>query len=73
KRAYCLKTQPATGETYPKSDLFNKAIAPLKTSNLSRVRVQEILQRVLKILVYIHIHGTVLTWFVMPQRLSTGC
>ncbi|STW60481.1 transposase [Klebsiella pneumoniae] len=21
----CLKTQPATGETYPKSDLFNKA------------------------------------------------
>ncbi|WP_241167932.1 hypothetical protein, partial [Escherichia coli] len=22
---YCLKTQPATGETYPKSDLFNKA------------------------------------------------
>ncbi|OOI66115.1 hypothetical protein BMT71_21070, partial [Escherichia coli] len=26
KRAYCLKTQPATGETYPKSDLFNKAI-----------------------------------------------
>ncbi|MFK9227061.1 hypothetical protein ACJEI3_23235, partial [Escherichia coli] len=29
KRAYCLKTQPATGETYPKSDLFNKAIARL--------------------------------------------
>ncbi|WP_414446660.1 hypothetical protein, partial [Citrobacter koseri] len=26
KRAYCLKTQPATGETYPKSDLFNKAV-----------------------------------------------
>ncbi|MCZ0781104.1 hypothetical protein O0553_16740, partial [Klebsiella pneumoniae] len=25
KHAYCLKTQPATGETYPKSDLFNKA------------------------------------------------
>ncbi|MDV0652924.1 hypothetical protein RZP13_26335, partial [Klebsiella quasipneumoniae subsp. similipneumoniae] len=25
KRAYYLKTQPATGETYPKSDLFNKA------------------------------------------------
>ncbi|MGF4540637.1 hypothetical protein ACQF61_25395, partial [Klebsiella pneumoniae] len=25
-RAYCLKTQPATGETYPKSDLFNKAL-----------------------------------------------
>ncbi|WP_212669248.1 hypothetical protein, partial [Klebsiella quasipneumoniae] len=29
KRAYCLKTQPATGETYPKSDLFNKAPQPL--------------------------------------------
>ncbi|MFK9870176.1 hypothetical protein ACJEQE_16815, partial [Klebsiella pneumoniae] len=27
KRAYCLKTQPATGETYPKSDLFNKAFS----------------------------------------------
>ncbi|MEH8497335.1 hypothetical protein RAG55_26175, partial [Klebsiella pneumoniae] len=30
KRAYCLKTQPATGETYPKSDLFNKAAYCLK-------------------------------------------
>ncbi|WP_217907541.1 hypothetical protein, partial [Klebsiella pneumoniae] len=30
-RAYCLKTQPATGETYPKSDLFNKAAYCLKT------------------------------------------
>uniref|UniRef100_UPI0037540E10 flagellar biosynthetic protein FliR n=1 Tax=Escherichia coli TaxID=562 RepID=UPI0037540E10 len=29
KRAYCLKTQPATGETYPKSDLFNKALLTL--------------------------------------------
>ncbi|MDZ6767715.1 hypothetical protein U4Y39_23825, partial [Escherichia coli] len=29
KRAYCLKTQPATGETYPKSDLFNKAAREL--------------------------------------------
>ncbi|WP_251000470.1 type I restriction endonuclease subunit R, EcoR124 family, partial [Escherichia coli] len=28
-RAYCLKTQPATGETYPKSDLFNKAYLQL--------------------------------------------
>ncbi|MBZ7141473.1 hypothetical protein FMK49_06255 [Klebsiella michiganensis] len=25
-----MKTQPATGETYPKSDLFNKATQPLK-------------------------------------------
>ncbi|MEI9605070.1 hypothetical protein V5053_22725, partial [Enterobacter hormaechei] len=33
KRAYCLKTQPATGETYPKSDLFNKA-----TQGMSRAR-----------------------------------
>ncbi|MCM7155461.1 hypothetical protein M8O35_16565, partial [Enterobacter roggenkampii] len=31
KRAYCLKTQPATGETYPKSDLFNKALLHKKT------------------------------------------
>ncbi|MFW8236007.1 hypothetical protein ACOID8_30990, partial [Klebsiella pneumoniae] len=30
KRAYCLKTQPATGETYPKSDLFNKAVKNLE-------------------------------------------
>ncbi|MGI4220036.1 hypothetical protein ACR2WZ_26310, partial [Klebsiella pneumoniae] len=30
KRAYCLKTQPATGETYPKSDLFNKATIEMK-------------------------------------------
>ncbi|MEQ5608591.1 hypothetical protein ABN298_23010, partial [Escherichia coli] len=30
KRAYCLKTQPATGETYPKSDLFNKASTGIK-------------------------------------------
>ncbi|MFP8216154.1 hypothetical protein ACLHXY_13090, partial [Klebsiella quasipneumoniae] len=33
KRAYCLKTQPATGETYPKSDLFNKAEMPCKKLN----------------------------------------
>ncbi|MGT3117373.1 hypothetical protein ACVSRU_26785, partial [Klebsiella pneumoniae] len=32
KRAYCLKTQPATGETYPKSDLFNKAHKTLSVS-----------------------------------------
>ncbi|MEZ1464251.1 hypothetical protein QVM72_25250 [Klebsiella pneumoniae] len=25
-----MKTQPATGETYPKSDLFNKAIKMLR-------------------------------------------
>ncbi|MEY8024835.1 transposase, partial [Klebsiella quasipneumoniae] len=33
-RAYCLKTQPATGETYPKSDLFNKAYRRAKTITL---------------------------------------
>ncbi|THM70515.1 PTS sugar transporter subunit IIB, partial [Klebsiella pneumoniae subsp. pneumoniae] len=32
KRAYCLKTQPATGETYPKSDLFNKAHTDLTSA-----------------------------------------
>ncbi|MGE6096692.1 hypothetical protein, partial [Klebsiella pneumoniae] len=32
KRAYCLKTQPATGETYPKSDLFNKAVLRSKNT-----------------------------------------
>ncbi|MCD9802508.1 hypothetical protein ACRE51_27100, partial [Klebsiella pneumoniae] len=36
KRAYCLKTQPATGETYPKSDLFNKAAQQLQNA-LQRV------------------------------------
>ncbi|WP_257099747.1 hypothetical protein, partial [Klebsiella pneumoniae] len=36
KRAYCLKTQPATGETYPKSDLFNKAAAECKYSPIIR-------------------------------------
>ncbi|MCA8709813.1 hypothetical protein OFN49_22855, partial [Escherichia coli] len=36
KRAYCLKTQPATGETYPKSDLFNKAPS---TCNFRRLAV----------------------------------
>ncbi|MEX1777324.1 hypothetical protein, partial [Salmonella enterica] len=35
KRAYCLKTQPATGETYPKSDLFNKATINTKAFFLS--------------------------------------
>ncbi|MBN6467740.1 hypothetical protein JZL97_18190, partial [Escherichia coli] len=33
KRAYCLKTQPATGETYPKSDLFNKAVNQVKLTD----------------------------------------
>ncbi|MFX2793864.1 hypothetical protein V6181_21095, partial [Klebsiella pneumoniae] len=33
KRAYCLKTQPATGETYPKSDLFNKAGTQVQVSH----------------------------------------
>ncbi|WP_420261715.1 hypothetical protein [Klebsiella quasipneumoniae] len=29
-----MKTQPATGETYPKSDLFNKAYAEVNNENL---------------------------------------
>ncbi|MEY2298642.1 MULTISPECIES: hypothetical protein, partial [Klebsiella pneumoniae complex] len=33
--AYCLKTQPATGETYPKSDLFNKASSRFQNSTTS--------------------------------------
>ncbi|MFB3944647.1 hypothetical protein, partial [Klebsiella pneumoniae] len=37
KRAYCLKTQPATGETYPKSDLFNKAIFMMKNLFLAAI------------------------------------
>ncbi|WP_343099929.1 hypothetical protein, partial [Klebsiella pneumoniae] len=36
KRAYCLKTQPATGETYPKSDLFNKAFLCMQVRCLKR-------------------------------------
>ncbi|MEG6410273.1 hypothetical protein QCN14_11315, partial [Enterobacter roggenkampii] len=35
KRAYCLKTQPATGETYPKSDLFNKAASDSSVARTS--------------------------------------
>ncbi|WP_413622235.1 hypothetical protein, partial [Klebsiella quasipneumoniae] len=35
-RAYCLKTQPATGETYPKSDLFNKASGRNYASEIER-------------------------------------
>ncbi|WP_117035089.1 pesticin C-terminus-like muramidase [Klebsiella pneumoniae] len=30
-----MKTQPATGETYPKSDLFNKAVAYQYGTNLA--------------------------------------
>ncbi|MFM0910821.1 hypothetical protein, partial [Citrobacter freundii] len=38
KRAYCLKTQPATGETYPKSDLFNKAIRKPQPTLVKAIR-----------------------------------
>ncbi|MEE2500403.1 hypothetical protein PRA75_17480, partial [Klebsiella pneumoniae] len=41
KRAYCLKTQPATGETYPKSDLFNKAPMHLTISESSACSISE--------------------------------
>ncbi|WP_417654645.1 hypothetical protein, partial [Escherichia coli] len=39
KRAYCLKTQPATGETYPKSDLFNKAPGIYKNMGSNSVNI----------------------------------
>ncbi|TFX49463.1 TraE/TraK family type IV conjugative transfer system protein, partial [Escherichia coli] len=32
-----MKTKPATGETYPKSDLFNKAGARLSTSRVMAI------------------------------------
>ncbi|MFY8845334.1 LuxR C-terminal-related transcriptional regulator, partial [Klebsiella pneumoniae] len=40
KRAYCLKTQPATGETYPKSDLFNKALMITKGQKVNEISEQ---------------------------------
>ncbi|HBP32226.1 MAG TPA: hypothetical protein DD675_00480, partial [Raoultella ornithinolytica] len=39
KRAYCLKTQPATGETYPKSDLFNKAENNINVLGVDGVKI----------------------------------
>ncbi|MEH5906373.1 EAL domain-containing protein, partial [Klebsiella pneumoniae] len=42
KRAYCLKTQPATGETYPKSDLFNKATGYSNLNLVTALDVDEI-------------------------------
>ena len=39
-----MKTQPATGETYPKSDLFNKAIQCLKEGWASQAFVRSVLQ-----------------------------
>ncbi|WP_221178073.1 hypothetical protein, partial [Klebsiella pneumoniae] len=40
KHAYCLKTQPATGETYPKSDLFNKATHIRSNRTVDGITVQ---------------------------------
>ncbi|MDR4724965.1 recombinase family protein, partial [Klebsiella pneumoniae] len=42
KRAYCLKTQPATGETYPKSDLFNKALLRMKVEDGDAILVKKL-------------------------------
>ncbi|MFP0452736.1 hypothetical protein, partial [Klebsiella quasipneumoniae] len=39
--AYCLKTQPATGETYPKSDLFNKAHKKINQTSTARLVAQK--------------------------------
>ncbi|WP_234246394.1 hypothetical protein, partial [Klebsiella pneumoniae] len=41
KRAYCLKTQPATGETYPKSDLFNKACPKLNLFSCDNAKTKD--------------------------------
>ncbi|WP_211656804.1 hypothetical protein, partial [Klebsiella pneumoniae] len=49
KRAYCLKTQPATGETYPKSDLFNKALWHRTKPNLTGSSVPNMVIRILRV------------------------
>nr|WP_249537854.1 hypothetical protein [Escherichia coli] len=38
-----MKTQPATGETYPKSDLFNKAdsLANFSTEDMTNEEIAE--------------------------------
>ncbi|MEH5890613.1 hypothetical protein, partial [Enterobacter roggenkampii] len=48
KRAYCLKTQPATGETYPKSDLFNKAAGKINLEEFIGRSVSVITKEVVK-------------------------
>ncbi|MCV5177614.1 hypothetical protein OFC21_18900, partial [Escherichia coli] len=45
KRAYCLKTQPATGETYPKSDLFNKALMKYWMPDIEVIRPLSVRQQ----------------------------
>ncbi|MCV5761389.1 hypothetical protein ACNISN_23310, partial [Escherichia coli] len=42
KRAYCLKTQPATGETYPKSDLFNKAALTIRVAVIINHKIKRL-------------------------------
>ncbi|WP_275255190.1 hypothetical protein, partial [Klebsiella pneumoniae] len=49
KRAYCLKTQPATGETYPKSDLFNKATLMTKFSRQYQISVASYPKEIFKV------------------------
>ncbi|WP_446925814.1 hypothetical protein, partial [Klebsiella pneumoniae] len=54
KRAYCLKTQPATGETYPKSDLFNKAGGSIKFTGASSTIHKHFLHQTFKLLPLLH-------------------
>ncbi|WP_250696027.1 hypothetical protein, partial [Escherichia coli] len=59
KRAYCLKTQPATGETYPKSDLFNKAHYWVRLKNsfvLSLMKKATTQEGLLLVLTYVVFH-----------------
>uniref|UniRef100_UPI00298C7B47 type II restriction endonuclease n=1 Tax=Enterobacter kobei TaxID=208224 RepID=UPI00298C7B47 len=55
KRAYCLKTQPATGETYPKSDLFNKALFTLQ-EGVSQTQHKEMKDAGVKLVVPSSLH-----------------
>ncbi|AXT77036.1 GrxA family glutaredoxin [Escherichia coli] len=36
-----MKTQPATGETYPKSDLFNKAYVDIRAEGITKEDLQQ--------------------------------
>ncbi|MFV8992335.1 DegT/DnrJ/EryC1/StrS family aminotransferase [Serratia fonticola] len=48
-----MKTQPATGETYPKSDLFNKAYKGMKSASKENLPVaNEIARKVLCLPIY---------------------
>ncbi|MFQ3515157.1 type III secretion system protein [Escherichia coli] len=56
-----MKTQPATGETYPKSDLFNKA-----ASQLNAFAISLTVKSALAFLILIIYFGPILAERVMP-------